>query len=378
MAWLISRRSWLVSVSPLVGLMRHIVANPCTDQQALRHKMQALLDRVVGSNELPGIVALAARSKCQPVIVTSGWRDVKRRIRMTEDSIFDVRSITKPVTALAALVLVDRKRLHLDAPITESLPEARSSKWAHKVTLRHLLTHTSGLGHERPAHLKNLTEVRDVPLRRVARAVLDMSLEEATGASWRYSSPAYCLVGRLIEVAAQTSFANFVTNAVLRPLAMRDTSFLPPRGKRNRLASLYEWKESSLVPWPRSLPADRWTYEGPDFGLYSTVRDLARLVEAMCAEDFRLFQPSLRRVMLNPTLSTDVAGFGQGLGWIVAQSDEAHKQLGITAHCFGHNGAGGSMVWGDPVSSRAAVFLTQCFFTPSTAGPDFIRLAFQA
>ncbi|MEK6325891.1 MAG: serine hydrolase domain-containing protein, partial [Acidobacteriota bacterium] len=122
---------------------------------------------------------------------------------MREDCIFDIRSITKPVTALAALVLVDRKRLDLDAPITDSLPEARSSKWAHNVSLRHLLTHTSGLGQEGLKGLDGLTESRGVPLPDVARAVLEMPLSGKTGGPWRYSSPGYCLAGRLIEVAAQ-------------------------------------------------------------------------------------------------------------------------------------------------------------------------------
>jgi CubicO group peptidase (beta-lactamase class C family) len=292
---------------------------------------------------------------------------------MTEDSIFDVRSITKPVTALAALVLVDRKRLHLDAPITDSLPEARSSKWAHQVTLRHLLTHTSGLDHARPAEFKALTESRDVPLARVASAVVNMPLEGTVGGSWRYSSPGYCLIGRLIEAAAQTSFGEFVTNAVLRPLGMRDSSFLPPIESRNRLASLYEWKKNKLVPWPRRLPDERWTYEGPDFGLYSTAKDLAKLIESMWSEDFRLFNPALRRMMLTAASPTDVRGLGQGLGWMVAQTNEPP---GLKARCFGHNGAGGSMAWGDPESATVAVFLTQCFSTTSTAGSEVVRLAF--
>jgi CubicO group peptidase (beta-lactamase class C family) len=296
---------------------------------------------------------------------------------MREDSIFDIRSITKPVTAIAALILVEKKSLDLNKSVIDILPDARSSAWAHKVTLRHLLTHTSGLGQQRPMGLDGLTESRDRLLGDVAHAILNMPLAGKTGA-WQYSSLGYCVAGRMIEVAAGRSFADFVTDAVLRPLRMLDTSFIPPAHERNRMASLYQWKDGELVGWPRQLPKKKWAYDSPDFGLYSTARDLARLLGSVSSKEFALFGDPLRTVMLTPTAATDVPGLGQGLGWMIAQTDEPRGSLGIRTGCFGHNGSGGSMAWANPVTRTAAVLLTQCFFNESVAGARFMRLAFEA
>jgi CubicO group peptidase (beta-lactamase class C family) len=195
---------------------------------------------------------------------------------------------------------------------------------------------------------------------------------------WQYSSPGYCLAGRIVEVAAGRSFAEFVTDAVLRPLRMFDTSFLPPAHARKRIASLYQWKKGAIVPWPRHLPPRKSVYDAPDFGLYSTARDLTRLLSAVSSREFALFGNNLRTLMLTPTITTDVSGLGQGLGWMIAQSDEPRGSLGIRSGCFGHNGSGGSMAWANPATRTAAVLLTQCFFNESAAGARFMRIAFDS
>ena len=353
-----TRREWIASATPVAGLFQYNAGASCRDFSALQPTAQAVVDEAVRKAELPGIVAALSRPNCPRFVVRSGWLDIEKRQPVRENTIFDIRSITKPVTALAALILVDRKCLDLDWPVSDALPEARSSAWAHKVTLRHLLTHTSGLGQQRPKGFDDLTERRDKRLGDVAQAILDMPLAGNTGI-WQYSSPGYCLAGRMIEVAAARSFAEFVTDTVLRPLQMSDTSFLPPAHARNRIASLYQWKEGALALWPRQLPKRKWVYDSPDFGLYSTAIDLTRLLTAVSSREFPLFGNNLRTQMLTPITTTGVPGLGQGLGWMIAQTDAPRGPLGIRTGCFGHNGSGGSMAWADPATRTAAVLLTQ-------------------
>ncbi len=367
----------MAATLPIIESLRNRAGAACHPSEALRPVAQAVLNEAVRKGELPGVVAILSQNKCDPIVIRSGWRNVQKRLPVREDSIFDIRSITKPVTAIAALSLVQNKRLDLNSPITEMLPGARSSTWAHGITLRHLLTHTSGLGQQRPRGLDDLTESRDRGLDDVARAILDTMLAGRAG-RWQYSSLGYCLVGRIVEVASGMPFAQFLTDAVLHPLRMFDTSFLPPATARSRMANLYQWKDGALVPWPRNLPTSKWVYDAPDFGLYSTVKDLARLLLAVSSSDFPLFGNSLRTEMLTPTIATDVPGLGQGLGWMIAQSDETRGSLGITSGCFGHNGSGGSMAWANPATSTAAVLLTQCFFNESAAGERFMRVAFNS
>lgn len=372
-----SRRNWMAAILPIIESFRNKAGASCHNSEALRAVAQPVLNEAVRKGELPGLAAFLSQNKCDPIVIRSGWRNVQKRLPVREDSIFDIRSITKPVTAIAALILVQNKRLDLDSSITDMLPGARSSTWANEVTLRHLLTHTSGLGQQRPRGLDDLTESRDRRLDVVAQAILDSALTGKAG-SWQYSSLGYCLVGRIVEVASGMPFAQFVTDAVLHPLRMFDTSFLPPLAARNRMANLYQWKYGALVPWPRNLPTSKWVYDAPDFGLYSTVKDLARLLLAVSSSEFPLFRNSLRTEMLSPTIATDVPGLGQGFGWMIAQSDEIRGSLGITRGCFGHNGSGGSMAWANPATSTAAVLLTQCFFNESAAGERFMRIAFNS
>ena len=248
----------------LLAFLRNSAAAPCRNSDEQRKAAQSILDEAVRKAELAGVIAVLADDACRQIIIRSGYRNAEKRLLMTEDSIFDIRSITKPVTALAALSLVDKKRLDLDWPITDVLPEARSSGWAHRVTLRHLLTHTGGLGQERPKGFEGLTESRDKALASVAAAILHTPLAGELG-EWRYSSLGYCLAGRVIEVAADRPFAEFVTHTVLRPLQMFDSSFLLPASARNRMASLYQRKNGAIVPWPRQLPRQQWAYDAPDF-----------------------------------------------------------------------------------------------------------------
>ena len=127
----------------------------------------ALLQKGVDEGKLPGAVAFVEDDGETVLLQAVGWRDLKRRERMTTDTVFDMRSITKPVTALAAMALVTDGELALDEPVQKHLPEVADLGAPKPITLRHLLTHTSGLGQSRPTELENLTEKRDHTLAEV-------------------------------------------------------------------------------------------------------------------------------------------------------------------------------------------------------------------
>ena len=155
------------------------------------------------------------------------------------------------------------------------------------------------------------------------------------------------------------------------------TCFHPPAKARKRLASLYSWDKAQqrLKPWPRSLPEKKWTYTSGDFGLYSTARDINRLLRSMFGGATGVVPRPLAEEMLKPHIEADVADVYQGLGWLVAKSDSPCKPLGIRTACFGHNGASGVAAWADPRRERTAVFLTQVFFAPWTTAASVMRSA---
>ncbi len=244
-------------------------ASPGRKKQ-LRNIRESIL-RATATGELPGIVTLVQDYGTPPWIEVAGWRDVDRRERMHADTIFDLRSITKTVTALASLLLVADEKLSFDEPVAAYIPEIRGitqnggdKQSSHAITLRHLLTHTSGLSPSRPVSLAQLTEKRDVPLLDVVRRLVKEPLVSEPGSKWVYSSPGYAVVGRIVEVISGEPLEEFITKRVLAPLGMRNTAFNPPRRARGRMATLYEWKNDRLLTWPRTMPAETWAYTAPD------------------------------------------------------------------------------------------------------------------
>ena len=275
-------------------------------------------------------------------------------------------------------MLVNDGKMSLDEPAETYLPEigtlrisgTATNNPGRRVTLRRLLTHTAGFSQSRPEALSQLTEKRDHSLSEVVDLLLREPLDSMPGQKWLYSSPGYAVVGRLIEIVSRVPFGEFVRNRVLKPLKMDSTCFTPPQSMQRDLASPYEWKNGRLVSWPRELPALEWTYPAPDFGLYSTATDVARLCVSMF-KGHGILPESLLASALAQTVPTDVTGLSDGLGWFVSRTNNCFN-LGLPVNCFGHNGASGTMARANPNSGRVVVFLTQCFLAPDVVGTDVI------
>lgn len=324
--------------------------------------------RATERGELAGAVALVQDQGERPQISTGGWRDMRRREPINADTVFDLRSITKTVTAVASLLLVADGKLRLDDTIETYLPDGGGFKSA---TIRQLLTHTSGLSPSRPSSLAELTEMRDAPLPEVARLVLAQPRSSPPGEKWAYSSPGYAVLGHVLETASGEPFDRFVRKRILQPLGMRNTTFHPIGRARRNTASLYEWKGGRVVEWPRTFPDDAWSYTAPDFGLYSTAADVASFFNSMLPGSRCLLPEELRKTMLTGQVDTDVPNLKQGLGWMVSDGDLLCEGMGISANCFGHNGAFGSMAWAS--LTQRVVFLTQCLNNASPAAVDVLR-----
>lgn len=384
-----SRRRFYTTILPgaAASLLAPPGALPAPTRTALqeRRAVREAILRATATGMLPGVVALVQDDGTRPRINVAGWRDMHRRERMHPDNLFDVRSITKVVTALASLLLVANGKLSLDDPIDGYLGEKRGTARNHSddqagmlpqpITVRQLLTHTSGLSPSRPASLAELTESRNVPLADVASRILAEPRSAAPGTQWMYSSPGYAVLGRLLEVASGTPFDAFVTRRILVPLGMRSTTFHPTGKVRRRMASLYHWQGGRIREWPRMMPPVRWRYTAPDFGLYSTAADVASLFGSMLPGARGLLPESLRALMLTGHVATDVPKLKQGLGWMVSEGDELCDAMGLSSGCFGHNGAFGSMAWASLPQRRIVVFLTQCLHNESQAGVDVVRMS---
>ncbi|MGW7356000.1 serine hydrolase domain-containing protein [Streptomyces sp. NPDC054802] len=184
--------------------------------------------------------------------VSAGTADTGTGAVCTSETRFQVGSVSKQFTAAAAMLLVEDGALAVDDPIAESLPGC-PPRWRH-VTLHHLLSHTSGLGHwpELPGFDTSAVRDADEFLERFAT----VPLRGAPGTAWRHSSPGYLLVARIVEQISGHRYGDFVTERILRPLGCR---------RRSRAGSGGAW----LTGWPT----------GGRGGVRSAARSRGRLVD---------------------------------------------------------------------------------------------------
>jgi CubicO group peptidase (beta-lactamase class C family) len=294
----------------------------------------------------------------------TGFQDLESRKPMRTNTIFDVRSVTKTVTAVAVMILIEEGKLGLNDPVEKYLPGFK------KITIHHLLTHTSGLPFARPAEIEDITIKRDRTLAEVVALLAKQEPEFTPGTQFRYASSGFAILGRIIEVVSGRPYEQFVKERVFDPLGMRDSFFFIPDDRRARVASVYRKQDGKLEKW-REI--DEYTrhakYSAPEFGMYSTAEDLAAFCQMMLnGGTFRgrrvLSRMSVAAMTANHTMNIKSAVTQRpaynGLGW--GLSGDPIDDFPLTSPgSYGHNGAFGSLIWIDPKEGLVRIFLEQLF-----------------
>lgn len=328
----------------------------------------------VRQGAIAGAVTLIARRGAVVSLEAFGYRDLESRRPMRADTIFDIRSVTKPVTAIGIMILMEEGKLALNDPVEKYLPEFAAARKTggspHPITIHHLLTHTSGLPPNRPPEIEEITIRRDRTLSEVVALLSKQGPEFEPGSRFRYSSGGFAILGRIIEVVSGRPFERFIEERVFVPLGMRDSFFFIPAGKRDRVASVYRVRDGRLSRWGELEDyALRAKYPGPEFGMYSTASDLASLCQMMLdGGTFKgrriLSRLSVAMMTENHTLNIKSAATQrpayQGLGW--GLSGDPMSDFPLTSPgSFGHNGAFGAIVWVDPKHGLIRIFLEHRF-----------------
>lgn len=268
---------------------------------------------------LPGLSVAVVRDGRIVKAQGYGRASLELEVPATAATVYEIGSLTKQFTAAAVLMLAEEGRVGLDDPVTKYFPEAPGT-WA-RVTLRHLLTHTSGLrnhvavpqfmGAFKSDLLMDVTPARDDLL----RMFYALPFEFAPGETWAYDNTGYYLLGLLVERASGTSYWEFLDARIFGPLGMSSTRSTDPRDVVAGRASGYDWAGERFVNRP-VLPPPVGFSAG---ALLSTVEDLARWDAAL--RDGRLLSPSLREAMWTAALLRDgsVAPVDYGFGWFVTR-----------------------------------------------------------
>jgi CubicO group peptidase (beta-lactamase class C family) len=347
-------------------------------------RMLAFVDR----GEIAGAVTLVARHGLVAALDTVGWQDLEAKKPMRADTIFQIMSMTKPVTATAVLLLAEEGKLGLNDPVEKHLPEVRGQwmldrrdgdaaralkKPSRPITIRDLLTHTSGMPQMPPPGLAELYTKMDRTLAEAVAVFAQQPLEFEPGTKWLYSNPGIATLGRIVEVTADQPFERFLEERIFRPLGMKDSFFFPPEEKKPRIAVVYRSQGGKLGKAGADILGGDSTahrkgakFSGPEFGMYTTAADLAAFYEMMRAggvyQRGRLLSKAAVEVMTALHTGTMPAGHmpgtGFGLAWEVVREPLGTLNL-LSIGTFGHGGAFGTHGWIDKAKDLVGVFLVQ-------------------
>jgi methyl acetate hydrolase len=249
------------------------------DAQKLSRQLAAAVER----GDTPGVVALVVDRDAVRYEGAAGKLDVGRSIPMPVDAIFNIASMTKPVTSVAVMMLLEEGKLRLDDPVSKYLTgfdnlqvitkfneadgsvETRPAKRA--MTVRHLLTHTSGIGYA----FCNPIVAR---LQRVnQKSEWELPLLSDPGEKWNYSASTRVL-GLIVEKITGTPLETWYQTHIFKPLGMVDTSYAVPTEKQSRVSMIHSRASGTIQEQPRTpIPSTPTAPFRGDGGLYSTVRD---------------------------------------------------------------------------------------------------------
>jgi CubicO group peptidase (beta-lactamase class C family) len=393
-------------------------------------RIRPAMERHIGEDKLAGVVTLLARGGQVVHHEAVGGLERDGGEPMCTDAIFRLFSMTKPITCVALMTLYEQGHFQLPDPVSKFIPEFEHLKVAledgadvalvdldEPVTMRHLLTHTSGLSYsfwEYGAVEERYRAARVCASQSLADFVTDLTklpLAFQPGAAWRYSF-AHDVVARLVEVISGEDFDDYLRVHILEPLGMLDTGFHVPQDKQHRFASMYGSADvldpaitgtqlfddldagvNKCIAGPTdSLESSPHKVLRGGHGLVSTASDYLRFCSMMLnggeLDGQRILGRKTVELMTTNHISPELLpleegglykpGFGYGLGFGVMMDVGQSGTIGSSGEYY-WTGAASTSFWIDPAEQFIGIQLTQ--FQPMSTFPnaeDFKVAAYQA
>ena len=354
-----------------------------------------LLKRFVTEQKIAGAVAAVARKGKVAYLEAVGLQDLAARTPMTDASMFRIYSMTKPITAVAVMMLHEEGRFRLNDPVSKYLPEFKDvtvvvpgsapRRPARAITVEDLLLHTSGLNHRtseeyRTAQVRSRLDSLPKFVEKIARA----PLMEDPGTRYRYSeSPT--VLGRLVEIWSGRPFDEFLNERVFKPLGMSDTVFWVNPSQHARLTTVYTLAPGGGLT-PTEIEAVPFTERGAlkegAVGLVSTVPDFLRFSQMLLnrgeLNGRRLLRAStVDRIVSNGLSEAILKSRGGAMGWGLGNVNVVMNPGGLNYPAnrgeYGWDGSAGTIFWIDPELELVTVLMWQS--VPSN--PDSLRQRFK-
>lgn len=346
----LTRRSFLGAASlASTGFMLGNALDAVADSTAAARAQEA--DRLIASRVNSGDIAAAAL-----LVRQSGFEFVRAYGAAKIDTPFLVASLTKPMTVSAVMLLRDRRQLELTDPVKRFLPQCTGGG-RDAITIKHLITHLSGLPDMLPENVE--LRKRHAPLSEFVERTCRTDLLFEPGTQVRYQSMGILLAAAVVENIAAQPLPRFLASSVFAPLRMTRTS-LGLGGRR--IADTAQCQVAERTDWDWN--STYWRNLGaPWGGAHSTVRDLARFIEAFAVPGSGPWPEPTRRDMRG--IQTGSLRPSYGLGWM---RDPGAFSQGCSPTTFGHYGSTGTLFWHDPESHVTCVLLTTKPVESSRAG----------
>jgi CubicO group peptidase (beta-lactamase class C family) len=368
-------------------------------------KIRTVMQRFVDRQVVPGMITLLARHGEVAHLECFGVMDVKAQSPMRPDAIFRVYSMTKPITSVATMMLIEDGLVQLNDPVAQYVPAFGQAKvfvrhtekgdeladLQRDITIHDLLTHTAGLSYGffddtpvdemyRQARLHGPSVPMLVPLEEMASRLASLPLVHQPGRVWRYSM-ADDLLGYLVGVVSGQPFARFLAERIFKPLAMLDSAFYVSDDRLDRLVTLYSATPSgALIAAPQaSIWRDPTAPPSGGGGLMSTAADYLRFAQMLLnggsLDGVRLLSRKTVELMTRNHLPASMLpfavnarypqlGYGYGLGVGVLMSAPQAGEL-TSEGAYYWNGAAKTRWWNDPKEDLVGLMMVQVL-TPAT------------
>jgi CubicO group peptidase (beta-lactamase class C family) len=377
---------------------------------------QTIQDHVTKA-EIPGAVALIIRDGKIVYHKAFGYSDIEKKTPLQKNDIFRIASQTKAITSLAVMMLWEEGKFLLDEPISKYIPEFKSptvlktfnaadSSYTtepakNEITIRHLLTHTSGLDYAGigSPEFKAIYAKAGIPsgigndqfiLGERIRILAKLPLKHQPGERWTYGLNTDVL-GHLVEVLSKMSFDQFLKKRIFDPLGMNDTYFYLPSDRHSRLVTLHHYKDNKLAAMKEKAydgvdpfyPRLAGKYFSGGAGLSSTVEDYAKFLQLFLNKGeyngARLLSRKTVELMLTDQISESVSSgteFGLGFG---LETDANDSRSSVSKGSFSWGGAFNTHYWADPKERLIGILYTNMYSSPLwNIGERFKNLTYQS
>ncbi|MGH1449947.1 MAG: serine hydrolase domain-containing protein [Pseudomonadaceae bacterium] len=342
----------------------------------------------VAEKKLAGIATLVWQDDQVIYRDQAGYRNLEEQQPLTDDTIYKIFSLTKPITGTALLMLYEEGHFQLDDPVGKYLPELanlqveiaggpegelRTEPTAQPVTIRQLMTHTAGFTYGRFSesqtdrlYVENDLQNIDSTLADMVTKLGSIPLRQQPGTVWHYSV-SVDIQARLVEVLSGMAFDEFLQKRIFTPLGMVDTGFHVAEKQQDRLAVSYTPTEEGLKPFPNGPWLSKPAFLNGGGGLVSTMDDYLRFARMLLnegeLEGVRILKPETVQMMRSNQLPEGVAGPnwapGNMFGLNVAVVSDSEKAQYLPEGTFWWWGIHGPWAWIDPANQIIVLGMMQ-------------------